>query len=236
MFDHVTLRVSDLAASERFYGTVLEPIGIRLTYRGDMGLEWDDFSLTHGEPTTGLHVGFSAPSREHVDAFWEAGRAAGHEDRGAPGPRDYTPSYYGAFLSDPDGNSIEAVHHDAVRRDGNVDHLWIRVSDLAAMRAFYSAVAPIAGFRVGTDTPERVSFNGESGSFSLVPGEPTRNLHLAFGAPDHATVDRFHAELVAAGHRDNGAPGERPQYHPGYYGAFVLDPEGHNIELVDHSR
>ena len=56
--------------------------------------------------------------------------------------------------------------------------------------------------------------------------------HVAFGAPDHATVDAFHAAALAAGGRDNGAPGLRPHYHPGYYGAFVLDPDGHNIEAV----
>jgi catechol 2,3-dioxygenase-like lactoylglutathione lyase family enzyme len=59
---------------------------------------------------------------------------------------------------------------------------------------------------------------------------------MAFPAADNATVDDFHRALVAAGYRDNGAPGERPVYHPGYYGAFVLDPEGNNIELVNHNR
>ena len=57
-------------------------------------------------------------------------------------------------------------------------------------------------------------------------------MHVAFAAPDHATVDAFHAAALAAGGRDNGAPGLRPHYHPGYYGAFVLDPDGHNIEAV----
>jgi catechol 2,3-dioxygenase-like lactoylglutathione lyase family enzyme len=59
---------------------------------------------------------------------------------------------------------------------------------------------------------------------------------MAFPAADNATVDDFHQALVAAGYRDNGAPGERPIYHPGYYGAFVLDPDGNNIELVNHNR
>jgi catechol 2,3-dioxygenase-like lactoylglutathione lyase family enzyme len=75
------------------------------------------------------------------------------------------------------------------------------------------------------------------GSFTFVPGEPlTEHVHLAFPAPDRATVDEFHRVALAAGYRDNGAPGERPHYHPGYYGAFVIDPDGHNVEAVYHER
>jgi catechol 2,3-dioxygenase-like lactoylglutathione lyase family enzyme len=61
-------------------------------------------------------------------------------------------------------------------------------------------------------------------------------VHIAFGAADNATVDAFLRELVTAGYEDIGAPGERPQYHAGYYGAFVLDPDGHNVEVVCHNR
>ena len=61
-------------------------------------------------------------------------------------------------------------------------------------------------------------------------------MHLAFPAPTNAAVDAFHAAALAAGYRDNGAPGERPVYHAGYYGAFVLDPDGNNVEVVNHNR
>ena len=61
-------------------------------------------------------------------------------------------------------------------------------------------------------------------------------MHIAFPASENATVDVFHATATGAGYRDNGAPGERPIYHPGYYGAFVLDPDGNNIEVVNHNR
>jgi catechol 2,3-dioxygenase-like lactoylglutathione lyase family enzyme len=64
----------------------------------------------------------------------------------------------------------------------------------------------------------------------------TRNVHLAFPAPYDGAVAQFHAAAVGAGYRDNGAPGERPEYHPGYEGAFVLDPDGNNVEVVDHHR
>ena len=97
--------------------------------------------------TRRLHIGFAAPSREHVDAFWRAGTDAGYRDDGAPGPRpQYREDYYGAFLLDPDGNSAEAVHHGACRAGGVIDHLWIRVADVAASSAFYETIGLHAGF------------------------------------------------------------------------------------------
>lgn len=244
MFDHVTIRVSDRARAEALYTEVLETLGVDLSYSTNAFAEWRDFSLAGADddhpPTRNLHIGFTAPSRAQVDAFWAAGRAAGAVDDGAPGPRpQYVEDYYGAFLRDADGNSIEAVHHEGVRRDGVVDHLWIRVADVAASAAFYRAVAPAAGLEVRRDGPERATFGpvaAGGGSFSLVPGDvPTEHLHMAF-AGDEDAVRRFHADAVAAGYASNGEPGERPQYHAGYYAAYVLDPDGHNIEVVDHHR
>jgi catechol 2,3-dioxygenase-like lactoylglutathione lyase family enzyme len=81
-----------------------------------------------------------------------------------------------------------------------------------------------------------VQFTGDGGSFSLVAGTPTQHVHLAFGTNDDAAVAAFHDAATAAGYRDNGAPGERPEYHAGYYAAFVLDPDGNNVELVNHHR
>jgi catechol 2,3-dioxygenase-like lactoylglutathione lyase family enzyme len=241
VFDHVTIRVSDVEASERFYDTVLETIGIGRTGDSEQFTEWDDFSLARadeGSPVTrGLHVGFVAPSRAAVDAFWRAGTEAGYRDDGAPGPRpQYLPEYYGAFLLDPDGNSAEAVHHDGLREGGAIDHLWIRVTDVAAAKRFYESVGRHAGFGLAEERTDHAFFQGETGSFSVLAGRPTENLHLAFPATDDASVDAFHAALTGDGHRDNGAPGERAHYHPGYYGAFVLDPDGNNIELVNHNR
>ena len=236
MFDHVEIRVAARAASERFYRLVLGVLGVEPTHASAELVEWNDFGLLAGEPTTGMHLGFAAHSRELVDAFWRAGVEAGHASDGEPGPRpQYSEDYYGAFLLDPDGNSAEAVHHAAVGNRGVLDHIWIRVSDLGASRAFYSAI----GFpdEHEASDPRRVFYGAHNGSFSIVDdGTPTHNLHLAFPAADNAAVDAFHARLVGAGYRDNGPPGERPQYHPGYYGAFVLDPDGNNVELVNHNR
>jgi catechol 2,3-dioxygenase-like lactoylglutathione lyase family enzyme len=241
VFDHVTIRVSDRRASERFYDTVLGAIGIERTATSELGPEWNDFCITAASTakpvTRGLHVGFGAKSTAEVDAFWRTGVEAGYKSDGEPGPRPiYGDDYYGGFLLDPDGNSIEAVHFDG-SLTGAIDHLWIRVADVEASKRFYETIAPHARIAPGTDTPERVGFNGQPGSFSMLTGEHlTENLHMAFPASENQAVEDFHQAALEAGYRDAGAPGERPEYHDGYYGAFVLDPDGNSVELVNHNR
>ena len=243
MFDHVGIAVSDLATSERFYRTVLSALGIEPSHADAALVEWEDWDIgptDREHPVTrGLHVGFHAPDRAAVDRFWQAGIDAGYPDDGAPGPRPvYTPDYYGAFLLDPDGNSVEAVHGARARSvpDGCIDHLWVRVRDPQASRRFYTTVAPYAGLQLSHDAPDRVQLSGPDFSFSLVRDERplTEHVHLAFTADTDATVRAFHAAALAAGYEDHGAPGERAVYHPGYYGAFVLDPDGNNVEAVCH--
>ena len=233
MFDHVDIHVSDLAASSRFYTTALgEP-----THEREW-VEWGDFGITErANVTRHLHVAFGAGDRPAVDDWWRRMTAAGYESDGEPGPRpEYSADYYGAFVLDPDGNSVEAVQHET-SVPGELDHLWLRTGDVSAARRFYASVASTAGIRIKHDSPDRVQLVFDRGSFSFVAGEePTRNVHLAFAAPDRATVEAFHAAALAAGYRDNGAPGERPEYHPGYYAAFVLDPDGNNVEAVFHDR
>jgi catechol 2,3-dioxygenase-like lactoylglutathione lyase family enzyme len=245
VFDHVGIAVSDLAASERFYRTVLRALGVEPSYADAELVEWEDWDVgatDGGHPVTrGLHVGFRAGEPAQVDAFWQAGVDAGYRDDGAPGPRtQYGPTYYGGFLLDPDGNSVEAVHsyRESPVPDGCIDHLWLRVRDPQASRRFYTTIAPYAGLRLVHDEPDRVRLAGTGYSFSLVRDERplTEHVHLAFPASDDATVRAFHDAALAAGYEDNGGPGERVVYHPGYYGAFVLDPDGHNVEVVNHNR
>jgi catechol 2,3-dioxygenase-like lactoylglutathione lyase family enzyme len=244
VFDHVGIAVADLAASEPFYRTVLSALGIEPSHADPGLVEWDDLAIGPADDehpvTRGLHVGFRAPSHAAVRAFWQAGVDAGYRDDGAPGPRTiYGPDYYGGFLLDPDGNSVEAVHGDRAHAvpDGRIDHLWIRVGDLEASRRFYATIAPHARIALGDQEAGRVQFAGRDYSFSLIADQRprTEHVHLAFPADDDATVRAFHAAAVAAGYTDNGGPGERAIYHPGYYGAFVLDPDGHNVEVVNHN-
>jgi catechol 2,3-dioxygenase-like lactoylglutathione lyase family enzyme len=244
VFDHVAIAVSDLAASERFYRTVLSVLGLEPSHADAELVEWDDWDIgpTDREHplSRGLHVGFRAPSREAVDAVWQAGIDAGYRDGGAPGHGTvYGPAYYGGFLLDPDGNSAGAVHteRDQPVPDGRVDHVWIRVRDLAASKRFYTTIAPYAGLELSVDEPNHVQLEGADHSFSLIDDERgfTEHVHIAFPAQDDATVHSFHAAALAAGYQNNGGPGERAVYHPGYYGAFVLDPDGHNVEVVNHN-
>jgi catechol 2,3-dioxygenase-like lactoylglutathione lyase family enzyme len=237
VFDHVTIRVSDRAASERFYDTVLSTLGIERSYSGPDLVEWDEFSIADDGPVTRrLHIGFRAAGHAEVDAFWQAGIDAGYRNDGEPGPRpQYVEDYYGAFLLDPDGNSAEAVWHGQMR-GGMIDHLWLRVADVEASARFYETIAPHAGLTVRRLHPDHVQCVGAKGSFSLLAGTPTEHTHMAFPAFDDATVQAFHRAGVEAGYRDNGAPDERPRYHPGYFGAFLLDPDGNNVEVVNHHR
>jgi catechol 2,3-dioxygenase-like lactoylglutathione lyase family enzyme len=241
VFDHVTIRASDREASERFFSTVLGTLGLEEPSSDQHYVEWGDFSLAQAKAekpvTRRLHIAFFAPSRAEVDDFWRVGTEAGYRDDGAPGLRpQYSEDYYGSFLLDPDGNSVEAVHHGGTQTPGAIDHLWIRVADVAAAKQFYETIAPFAGFRFNTETSDRAHFAADHGSFSVVAGTPTEHLHLAFPASENETVDAFHRAATRAGYRDEGAPGERPIYHPGYYGAYVLDPDGNNVEVVNHNR
>jgi catechol 2,3-dioxygenase-like lactoylglutathione lyase family enzyme len=139
-------------------------------------------------------------------------------------------------VRDPDGNSIEAMHGHGTPARG-IDHLWLRTGDVAPVKRFYETVAPAVGIELVHDAPDEVRFTDGHGSFTFVAGkEATRAVHLAFGVSDQKAVRRFHELAIAAGYRDNGAPGGRPEYHPGYYGAYVLDPDGHNVEAVCHGR
>src|SRR6201989_1984499 len=177
------IRVSDREASERFYTTVLAVLGLVPDSSGQLAA-WGEFLISQAREerpvTRNLHVGFYAASTALVDEFWRVGTEAGYTDDGAPGPRpQYGPDYYGGLLRDPGGNSVEAVHGGDERP--GIDHLWLRVADPQASKAFYATIAPYAGIALDTDTPERVQFRGPQGSCSFVAGSPlTEGVHIAF--------------------------------------------------------
>jgi catechol 2,3-dioxygenase-like lactoylglutathione lyase family enzyme len=115
MYDHIGLKVKDVAASVRFYEAALKPLGYVKASSDESGAGFGPRGapalwLGVGKPGPGVHVAFVAPNREAVDAFYDAGLGAGGKENGKPGPRaDYGPKYYAAFLYDPDGNNVEAV-------------------------------------------------------------------------------------------------------------------------------
>ena len=115
-----------------------------------------------------------------------------------------------------------------------IDHVHIKVRSVALSRGFYDAVFGALGLPLTEGGEDYFYFDELYVSLARSPSEPlTSGLHLAFQATDRDAVHRFHAAALAAGGRDNGAPGERP-YHPGYYAAFALDPDGNNVEAVCH--
>jgi catechol 2,3-dioxygenase-like lactoylglutathione lyase family enzyme len=178
MFACVTVTASDLAASRRFYETVLG------------GLP-NAFALAEGEPTRHLHIAFAAAAREEVDAFWRRGIAAGHASDGEPGLRpQYDPSYYGAFLLDPDGNSVEACTGFRERDTSPIDHLWIGVADLAASRRFWEGVVSGSGLRI-VEREGRFHVAGSDRSLAVVAdGRPaTENVAIALARPAGGVVD-----------------------------------------------
>ena len=126
-----------------------------------------------------------------------------------------------------------------------IDHIGFPVSDYARSKAFYEkALAPLGYTLIMEYNANRTESGSPAAGFGAqgkpdfwIGGEGGLDgiMHVAIAAQDRATVDAFHRAAIAAGGKDNGAPGLRPQYHPSYYGAFVLDPDGHNIEAVCHA-
>lgn len=118
-----------------------------------------------------------------------------------------------------------------------LDHIGITVPDYAKSKRFYeSALAPL-GYGVIMEFDGAVAGLGAAGKpdFWIAQGEAGTRIHVAFASPDRATVDAFYDAALAAGGTDNGAPGLRPHYHANYYGAFVFDPDGNNVEAVCHA-
>ncbi|MDH0867798.1 VOC family protein [Mitsuaria sp. GD03876] len=119
-----------------------------------------------------------------------------------------------------------------------IDHLQLVVRDLPASRAFYGAILPLLGVPIGGEGDDYFWADElfvSTADSQAAQGHLTGRHHLAFQAKDRAAVDAFHKTALANGGTDNGGPGERP-YHPGYYAAFVLDPDGNNIEAVFHGE
>jgi catechol 2,3-dioxygenase-like lactoylglutathione lyase family enzyme len=116
-----------------------------------------------------------------------------------------------------------------------IDHMTLTVRDLAVSRPFYEKVLAPLGYRVLMEFEGMCGFGDEKPYLWMKQGAPpTTPQHIAFSARRRADVDAFHAAALAAGGRDNGAPGLRLDYHPTYYAAFVFDPEGHPLEAVNH--
>jgi catechol 2,3-dioxygenase-like lactoylglutathione lyase family enzyme len=119
-----------------------------------------------------------------------------------------------------------------------LDHVTIGVRDIEQSKKFYdSALLSLGITRLYAEAGRFAGYGVSPKAFFWIGLREAAQTgaHIAFTAPDRATVERFHQEAIAAGGKDNGPPGIRPHYHANYYGAFVLDPDGHNIEAVCHA-
>src|SRR3979411_1719681 len=135
MFDHITLRVADLAVASSAFTATLDELEIEQTTSAPSFSVWGNFALTQTDEehpiARRVHIAFIAPTPAHVDRFWRVGVGAGFADDGPAGPRpDYADDYYAAFLKDPAGNTFEAVHRHGERPEGNIDHVAIPVKDV----------------------------------------------------------------------------------------------------------
>jgi catechol 2,3-dioxygenase-like lactoylglutathione lyase family enzyme len=132
--------------------------------------------------------------------------------------------------------TLPAMETNSLHRGRLIDHLQLVVKDLAASKRFYAAVFEVLGIPLGGEGEDyfwadELFVSGQQSP--AAQGKLTGPTHFALQAKDRAAVDAFHKAGLAAGGKDNGKPGERP-YHPGYYAAFVLDPDGNNVEVVFH--
>jgi uncharacterized protein len=139
-------------------------------------------------------------------------------------------------LHQPPRAEGEGTQGLAARRP-TIDHVTLRARDLPASRRFYEAALAPLSLGLEFEHEGLLAFgSGEGGRLIIYASErPVAGFHVAFSAPSPEAVDRFHAAALEAGGRDNGAPGLRPEYHGGYYGAYVFDPEGNNVEAVHHT-
>jgi catechol 2,3-dioxygenase-like lactoylglutathione lyase family enzyme len=117
-----------------------------------------------------------------------------------------------------------------------LDHVGIRVSDFEQSKRFFAEALSPLGYELIMEPSVSAAGFGWRGKpdFWISQGDPGQAVHIAFAASDRASVDAFHEEALAAGGRNNGGPGLRPEYHQSYYAAYVFDPDGNNIEAVCH--
>ncbi|SMF09873.1 Catechol 2,3-dioxygenase [Tistlia consotensis] len=253
--DGITLGYRDRARAQAFYAAALAPLGMgALVEReaevgfgrpGAAPVAWLLRPFNGLPPTwgNGTHVAFLAGSREAVEGFYKAGLAAGGLDEGAPGLRlHYADDYYAAYLRDPDGNKLQAVHYlggdPATVEAEPFSHITLGCNDLERGRAFYDPVMASLGLARVVDEPDLSYGYGRAGSrlpwvyahrtFDGRPATWANGFEVVWQADDPRQVEAWHAAGLANGGFDEGAPGPR-SYRPGYFGAYLRDPDGNKL-------
>ncbi len=260
MFSHFTFGTDDVRRAKSFYEATLAPLGFSLQKDGrgyfafGRGAEiypWlyvmRPFNRRPATWGNGAHLALLANDDAAVQAFHEAALANGGSDEGEPGLRDhYSADYYAAYVRDPDGNKLQAVHYRNGRSEAKtnqgVSHFTLGSNDLERSRVFYASVLRPLGLAPTEEEDEEAVAFGVPGAevpvfyahlpFDGLPATWGNGTHVAFLAPNRAAVISFHAAALSAGGSDEGGPGPRPHYSPNYYGAYVRDPDGNKIQAV----
>ncbi len=260
MFTHITFGTNDRPRAEAFYAAVLPALGLKLVESAEAFFAYarDEKSRPtleinppfDGLPATwsnGFHVALLARDEAAVQAFHAAALAAGGGDEGAPGLRpDYAPDYYAAYVRDPDGNKLQAVHYLEGREAGPcgdvISHVTIGSNDLERSRGFYEEMLAALGLErlLAEETPGEDFAFGQAGTqlpilylqkpFDGRPATWGNGTHVSFDAQTRQAVRAFHEKALALGGSDDGPPGLRPHYHGDYYAAYVRDPEGNKLQ------
>ena len=230
MFDHITVRVPDLAAATSALTALLDELEIEQTTSTPSFSVWGNFALTKTEDkhqiARRVHIAFIAPTTAHVDRFGQAGINARFAVDGPAGPRPkYAGDYYAASVKDPPWQQLRsgAPRGSAAQRKHR-SHRRTRERRRGVNGVLLRDHRCGGPYDPSPDRrPRSISVGGSDGSLFLVAGELTHNLHIAFSGDDN-TVCRFHSDAIASGYRSNGEPGERLRYHDGYYDASCSTP------------
>ena len=240
--------VADKGRARAFYGGLFD-------WRFEPGPSGDGYGISTSTVPGGMHgndegasplLFFGVADLEAAMARVRdlGGHAEALESR-ADEPRERSFGRF-ALCRDDQGSSFGLHQPPAAKGEGaraatarrpTIDHVTLRAGNLAASRRFYEAALAPLGTGLEFAHEGLLAFgSGEGGRLILYASErPVAGFHVAFSAPSREAVDRFYAAALEAGGRDNGAPGPRPEYHAGYYGAYVFDPDGNNVEAVHHA-
>jgi len=232
MFERVTVGVSDLETSKRFYDSAFAALFVLEPEERGSFVRWDRFAIDAGRPVTQAgHVAFQALTEEVVDSFHAAALAGGGTDNGPPGPRpQYGARVYAAYVHDPDGINVEATYRPL--SEWPIDHVVLGVKDLAESKRFYDAVLRPLGRGLIGEFTDAICYGTHDAALWIADREPTAGIELALAAVGPSAVDNFRQAAVDAGFEPKAEPGDAPEYGANQYGAYLVDPDGNDIVAV----